>query len=228
MNHLAHFVLSGGDADSAIGNFVADFITNRQLPTFSAGVQRGIWLHREIDAFTDAHPIVKQSTKRLHPFHHKYSPVIVDVYYDYLLAKNWDRFFELIIKNSKLKIEPDVAVDSENLVFGTNKNFQKDPSVYLPIFVENTYKLLTDRQLELPERLQGFLPRMISDDFLMQPTTFKGLEKSFERIEKHAAFPGNFGNAAEHLEEFLEEFDAEFCAFFPDLQNHVLDYLKDK
>jgi acyl carrier protein phosphodiesterase len=228
MNHLAHFVLSGGDADLAIGNFVADFITNRQLPTFSAGVQRGIWLHREIDAFTDAHPIVKQSTKRLHPFHHKYSPVIVDVYYDYLLAKNWDRFFELIIKNSKLKIEPDVAVDSENLVFGTNKNFQKDPSVYLPIFVENTYKLLTDRQLELPERLQGFLPRMISDDFLMQPTTFKGLEKSFERIEKHAAFPGNFGNAAEHLEEFLEEFDAEFCAFFPDLQNHVLDYLKDK
>jgi acyl carrier protein phosphodiesterase len=228
MNHLAHFVLSGGDADLAIGNFVADFITNRQLPDFSAGVQRGIWLHREIDAFTDSHPIVKQSTKRLHPFHHKYSPVIVDVYYDYLLAKNWDSFFELKIKNSKLEIEPEAAVDSENLVFGVEKTFQRDPSVYLPIFVKNTYKLLTDRQLELPERLQSFLPRMIADDFLMKPTTFKGLQKSFERIEKHAAFPGNFGNAAEHLEEFLDEFDAEFCAFFPDLQNHVLEYLKDK
>jgi acyl carrier protein phosphodiesterase len=228
MNHLAHFVLSGGDADLAIGNFVADFITNRQLPDFSAGVQRGIWLHREIDAFTDSHPIVKQSTKRLHPFHHKYSPVIVDVYYDYLLAKNWDTFFELNIKNSTLEVEPESAVDSENLVFGVEKTFQRDPSVYLPIFVKNTYKLLTDRQLELPERLQSFLPRMIADDFLMKPTTFKGLQKSFERIEKHAAFPGNFGNAAEHLEEFLDEFDAEFCAFFPDLQNHVLEYLKDK
>jgi acyl carrier protein phosphodiesterase len=228
MNHLAHFVLSGGDADLAIGNFVADFITNRQLPDFSAGVQRGIWLHREIDAFTDSHPIVKQSTKRLHPFHHKYSPVIVDVYYDYLLAKNWDTFFELKIKNSKLEVEPEAAVDSQNLVFGVEKTFQRDPSVYLPIFVKNTYKLLTDRQLELPERLQSFLPRMIADDFLMKPTTFKGLQKSFERIEKHAAFPGNFGNAAEHLEEFLDEFDAEFCQFFPDLQNHVLAYLKDK
>jgi acyl carrier protein phosphodiesterase len=228
MNHLAHFVLSGGDADLAIGNFVADFITNRQLPDFSAGVQRGIWLHREIDAFTDSHPIVKQSTKRLHPFHHKYSPVIVDVYYDYLLAKNWDSFFELKIMNSKLEVEPEAAVDSQNLVFGVEKTFQRDPSVYLPIFVENTYKLLTDRQLELPERLQGFLPRMIADDFLRSPTTFKGLQNTFERIEKHAAFPGNFGNAAEHLEEFLDEFDAEFCAFFPDLQNHVLEYLKDK
>jgi acyl carrier protein phosphodiesterase len=199
MNHLAHFVLSGGDEDLAIGNFVADFITNRQLPTFTEGVQRGIWLHREIDAFTDAHPIVKQSTKRLHPFHHKYSPVIVDVYYDFLLAKNWDKF-----------------------------SIQRDPSVSLPIFVQNAYNLLNSRIKELPERLQSFLPRMIADDFLMQPTTFKGLDKSFKRIEKHAAFPGNFGNAAEHLEEFLEEFDAEFCLFFPDLQNHVLDYLKTK
>ena len=90
MNHLAHFVLSGDDDDLAIGNFLADFITNRQLPDFTEGVQRGIHLHRAIDAFTDAHPVVKQSTKRLHPFHHKYSPVIVDVYYDFLLAKNWE------------------------------------------------------------------------------------------------------------------------------------------
>jgi acyl carrier protein phosphodiesterase len=202
MNHLAHFVLSGKDEDLAIGNFVADFITNRQLPTFTEGVQRGIWLHREIDAFTDAHPIVKQSTKRLHPFHHKYSPVIVDVYYDFLLAKNWDKFG---------------GIGAEN-----------DPSVNLSIFVRNAYDLVNLRINELPERLKTKLPRMIDDDFLMVPTTFKGLEYAFSRIEKAAAFPGNFGNAAEHLEEFLDEFDAEFCAFFPDLQKHVGEFLKNK
>ena len=196
MNHLAHFVLSGNDADLAIGNFVADFITNRQLPDFTEGVQRGIWLHREIDAFTDAHPIVKQSTKRLHPFHHKYSPVIVDVYYDFLLAKNWDKFQT------------------------------EDPSVCLPIFVKNAYNLLTNRILELPNSLQNLLPCMVAEDFLRSPTTFKGLEKTFKRIGKAATFPGNFGNAAGHLEEFLEEFDAEFRLFFPDLQNHVAEFLK--
>ena len=98
----------------------------------------------------------------------------------------------------------------------------------MPVFVENAYNLLISRIKELPEHLQTFLPRMIADDFLMKPTTFTGLEKSFERIEKSAAFPGNFGNAAAHLEEFLEEFDAEFCTFFPDLLNHVSEFLKNK
>ncbi len=196
MNHLAHFVLSGDDEDLAIGNFVADFITNRQLPDFREGVQRGIHLHRAIDAFTDAHPVVKQSTKRLHPFHHKYSPVIVDVYYDFLLAKNWEECQATY------------------------------PSVPLSFFVENAYNLLTDRVKEMPERLQMFLPRMIADDFLMTPTTFEGLNKSFERIEKATHFPSNFSKAAGHLEEFLDAFDVEFCQFFPDLQNHVTEFLK--
>ena len=80
MNHLAHFFLSGDDDDLKIGNFIADFISNKEIDDYTEGVQRGIKLHRAIDAFTDTHPIVKQSTKRLHPFHHKYSPVIVNIY----------------------------------------------------------------------------------------------------------------------------------------------------
>lgn len=194
MNHLAHFFLSGDDEDLAIGNFVADFITNRELPQFTEGVKRGIFLHREIDTFTDSHPVVKQSTRRLHPFHHKYSPVIVDVYYDFLLAKNWEKYCA------------------------------GDPSVWnddLRGFVDKIYNLLTVRHSELPIKLQKNLPRMIADDWLMRYTTYKGLHGAFLRIEKAATFPGNFGNAAAHLEEFLEAFDVEFNAFFPDLQKHV-------
>lgn len=226
MNHLAHFVLSGGDADLAVGNFVADFITNRQLPDFTEGVQRGIQLHRAIDTFTDAHPIVKRSTKRLHPFHHKYSPVIVDVYYDFLLAKNWNNFFELKMKNEELNRGLHIEPNDENLVFSVGKTFQRDPSVSLPIFVENAYNLLILRTLDLPERLQTFLPRMIADDFLRKPTTFEGLHKTFERIGKSANYANDFSHAAQHLEDYLGEFDAEFCLFFPDLQQHVLTYLK--
>ena len=192
MNHLAHFFLSGNDNDLAIGNFVADFITNRELPNFTEGVKRGIMLHRAIDAFTDSHPVVKESTKRLHPFHHKYSPVIVDVYYDFLLAKNWEKY----------------AV--------------ADPSVNLRNYIDNIYKLLTNRILELPNGLQKHLAHMISDDWLMRYTNYDGLQIVFLRIEKKTTFAGDFGNAAKHLEQFLEEFDAEFNLFFPDLQAHVL------
>jgi acyl carrier protein phosphodiesterase len=197
MNHLAHFFLSNNNDDLAIGNFVADFITNKELPQYTEGVRNGIMLHREIDAYTDTHPKVKESTKRLHEFHHKYSPVIVDIYYDFLLGKNWD-------------------------------TFQIGPSVSLTDFTQNIYHLVKKRENELPPNLRKNINQMVADDWLMRYTTIDGLHEAFTRIEKAAAFPGNFGNAAKHLVEFLPAFDAEFLSFFPDLISHVDSVIASK
>ncbi len=92
MNFLAHIYLSCDNEDLLIGNFIADFIRNKEVPNFSPEIQKGIILHRQIDTFTDEHPLVKKGTRRLQEAHHKYAPVIVDVWYDYLLANNWDRY----------------------------------------------------------------------------------------------------------------------------------------
>lgn len=92
MNYLAHLFLSCQDEDLVIGNFIADAIKNKEVATFSPAIQQGIFLHRKIDSFTDAHPIVRQGTRRLHPHHHKYAPVVIDVFFDNLLAHNWERY----------------------------------------------------------------------------------------------------------------------------------------
>ncbi|MFK7770976.1 MAG: ACP phosphodiesterase [Saprospiraceae bacterium] len=92
MNFLAHIYLSCDNEDLLIGNFIADFIRNKEVPNFSPAIQKGIFLHRQIDTFTDEHPLVKKGTRRLQEKHHKYAPVIVDVWYDYLLANNWERY----------------------------------------------------------------------------------------------------------------------------------------
>ncbi|MFM2369784.1 MAG: hypothetical protein RL619_2097, partial [Bacteroidota bacterium] len=55
-------------------------------------IQKVILLHREIDTYTDAHPIFRQSTKKLHEKYHHYAGVIVDVFYDHFLAKNWKNY----------------------------------------------------------------------------------------------------------------------------------------
>jgi len=86
MNFLAHLFLSFDNEDIMIGNFIADMIRNKDVSTFSEGVQKGIALHRKIDSYTDVHPIVKQGTKLMQPYHSKYSPVVIDVFYDYLLS----------------------------------------------------------------------------------------------------------------------------------------------
>lgn len=94
MNFLAHIYLSGNNEMVTIGNFIADGIRGKKYKNFSKDVQIGILLHREIDTFTDAHPTVRQSTKRLHKNYSHYSGVIVDILYDHFLAKNWYTYSE--------------------------------------------------------------------------------------------------------------------------------------
>jgi acyl carrier protein phosphodiesterase len=89
MNFLAHIYLSGDNEFVTIGNFIADGIRGKSYKKFPIDVQIGILLHRKIDTYTDAHPIVRQSTKRLHKNYSHYSGVIVDILYDHFLAKNW-------------------------------------------------------------------------------------------------------------------------------------------
>ena len=92
MNFLAHIYLSGDNDLMKIGNFMADGIHGKHFDNFPMEIQKGIILHREIDTFTDAHPIFRQSTKRLHANYHHYSGIIVDIFYDHFLAKNWSNY----------------------------------------------------------------------------------------------------------------------------------------
>lgn len=92
MNFLAHIYLSGDDEDVIIGNFIADGIKGKRYLKYPPGISKGIILHRGIDTFTDAHPIVHKSTSKLHKNYGHYSGVIVDILYDHFLAKNWDEY----------------------------------------------------------------------------------------------------------------------------------------
>ena len=95
MNFLAHIYLSGDNELITIGNFVADAIRGNKYKLLSPEFQVGVILHRHIDTFTDAHPIVRQSTKRLHKNYSHYSGVIVDILYDHFLAKNWHKYSDI-------------------------------------------------------------------------------------------------------------------------------------
>jgi acyl carrier protein phosphodiesterase len=82
-----------------IGNFMADTIHGHKPEEFPANIKKGILLHRAIDSFTDSHPVFRQSTKRLHPTYHHYAGVIVDIFYDHFLAKNWTDYHDLPLKD---------------------------------------------------------------------------------------------------------------------------------
>ena len=90
MNFLAHIFLSRDEPKRMLGNFLGDLIRPKELPLLAPRVAEGVRLHRAIDSFTDAHPIVRQAAHRIMPVHHKYAPVIVDIWYDHLLVLHWE------------------------------------------------------------------------------------------------------------------------------------------
>ncbi len=92
MNFLAHIYLSGDNKLITIGNFVADGVRGNKYKSYPTEIQAGIRLHREIDTFTDAHLLFRKCTKRLHKGYGHYSGVIVDIFFDHFLAKNWKQY----------------------------------------------------------------------------------------------------------------------------------------
>lgn len=143
MNFLAHIYLSGKNELVTIGNFSADGIRGKKYSKYPNAIQAGILLHRFIDTYTDAHPIFRQSTKRLHKGYGHYSGVIVDIFYDHFLAKNWknyseepldiyiEEFYESLTKNFELlperfqKLTPFMIEDNWLLSYATIEGIQK-------------------------------------------------------------------------------------------------------
>lgn len=89
MNFLAHAYLSGNDKEILLGNFIGDSVKGSDLGKLPERVQQGVLLHRKIDTFTDSHSVVRESVERLRPVYRKYSGVIIDMFYDHYLARNW-------------------------------------------------------------------------------------------------------------------------------------------
>ena len=93
MNFLAHLRLGPHEPQPALGGLLGDFVKGPvaaiELPD---AVRKGIWLHRSIDAFTDRHPVVARSKARVTDERRRYAGIMVDMFYDHLLARHWNHF----------------------------------------------------------------------------------------------------------------------------------------
>jgi acyl carrier protein phosphodiesterase len=72
----------------------ADGVRGKAYLNYPLQMQLGILLHRRIDFFTDKHPLFRRSCRRLYTNYRHYARVIVDIYYDHFLAKNWHNYSE--------------------------------------------------------------------------------------------------------------------------------------
>jgi acyl carrier protein phosphodiesterase len=92
VNFLAHFHLAWPDEGLIAGGLEGDYfkgVLRGQLP---AHVERGIKLHRAIDAYTDGHPLILQLRRELPPRLRRYAGILIDLCFDHYLSLHWTRF----------------------------------------------------------------------------------------------------------------------------------------
>lgn len=88
MNYLAHAYLSFEHAEILTGNMISDFVKGKKKFEYTAGIQKGIALHRAIDTFTDDHAVTKEAKEIFRPHYRLYAGAFVDVVYDHFLAND--------------------------------------------------------------------------------------------------------------------------------------------
>lgn len=94
MNYLAHLHLGGQQPEQLLGSLYGDFVKGPLAGRFSVSLEAAIRLHRQIDVFTDSHPLVLQSLGRFPRQRRRYAGIILDVFFDHCLALHWHDYAE--------------------------------------------------------------------------------------------------------------------------------------
>ncbi|SEJ13489.1 ACP phosphodiesterase [Pseudomonas sp. NFR16] len=95
MNYLAHLHLGGQAPSQLLGSLYGDFVKGLLPGRFPAEIETAIRLHRSIDAFTDSHPLIKQAMGRFPAERRRYAGIVLDVFFDHCLARDWPRYSDV-------------------------------------------------------------------------------------------------------------------------------------
>lgn len=188
MNFLSHLYLAGDSVDHIIGNYIADSVKGKAFELYSPSVQEGIVMHRKIDTFTDTHPVVEESKKRLREKYRKYSSVIVDIYYDHYLAVNFQQYS---------------AVDLRTFVGNVYGVIQNNHSVLPEKSVRFTEYMLKNDILFAYSKLEGI--EKVLKGMAYRASFESKMEKSIDDLKEHyPLFEKEFAQFFPELESYVK------------------------
>jgi acyl carrier protein phosphodiesterase len=201
INYLAHLYFASPTPESMVGNLLPDFTKKITEQEYSNEIIQGVELHRFIDAYTDKHPVFKQSRSRISTERRRFSAVLVDIFYDHFLATNWEQY------------------SSNSLLESTQ--------FYYNSLLESTqfyYTQLSQAEMPIPVRLEEAIERMPKIDLLYNYRTLKGIEHAVNRVSQRIRFENNLHGGIVELENNFTDLQDDFDLFFCDLQEAVARY----
>lgn len=189
MNYLAHAYLSFNHDEILIGNMISDFVKGKKQFQYRDEIQKGIRLHRSIDAFTDEHPETKQARLYLKPAVGLYSGAFIDVVYDHFLAND-----ENIFNDESLRL---FAAKTYKTLKENNDTMPVNFTVVLPYMVEQNW-LYNYKSLWGTQQSFGGIVRRAK--YLQSSSeVFSSFEKNYVALQK------SYSNFFPSLREFTAQ-----------------------
>jgi acyl carrier protein phosphodiesterase len=196
VNHLAHMLLSEPTPESRVGNLAADFVQHREIAGLPDGVRRGIKQHQQVDAFTDRHPAVLRGIRRLSERWGWFTGIILDVYFDHLLAASWEAYCPVPLDLFAFEVNADL-MGASHLLPGRAAS-----SVW---HIARTNRLVTYRDLDGVEAALVRLTHILR-----------------QRIPQRAV---DLTEAMPDLAAHREWLEVDFAEFFPELAAFSADWV---
>ncbi|WP_225895474.1 ACP phosphodiesterase [Dendronalium phyllosphericum] len=194
MNWLAHLFLSEPNVESRLGNLLADIVKGSARQTLNSHLQRGIECHQVIDKFTDTHIVVQRSKERIDLNYRRFSGVLVDVFYDHFLAKNWSDYSHVTLDEFTAEIY---------------ESFQAYQGEIPAIVSEVINRVATEDWLGSYRNVVG-----------VENT----LERISKRLSRKLNRSFILTNAVSELITHYDAFEYDFQEFFPELFFHVQNW----
>ena len=152
---------------------MADGIVGNRFSHYPEEIQQGVRLHREIDTFTDAHKVTRRSKRRLDKKYGHYAGIIIDIFYDHFLAKNWNEY-------SAIPLE--VYVDSVyDLLNKNNETLPEKTQHMLPFMIEYNW-LYNYQYVEGIQRVMNGMNRRTKNKSQMHLST-QDLQEHYQELE---------------------------------------------
>ena len=92
MNYLVHLYLSDAEPGCLVGTLMGDFVKGQIDHRIPKAFRKGLWLHRQVDVFAHGNPHFLQSKRRIDDSFRYFKPVLVDIFYDHFLARDWSLY----------------------------------------------------------------------------------------------------------------------------------------
>ena len=188
MNFLAHLYLSGENEKLLVGNFIGDYVKGRKYNDYHDEIKKGILLHRQIDTFTDSHLKFREAKRFFVAEFGLYSGIIIDLVYDHLLAKNWNKYSSQTLREYTKWVHA--------ILLSNYFHLPKRVQGFLPILIQN-------RRLESYATVEGIQKAM---EIMGRYTTLpKKSEIAMEIMKLNLPFlESNFSSFMDDMVGFVE------------------------